>query len=166
MSPNWCSPDSGTDDGALSHPSCTLADMEASSLRFAAAARTLAEVTRAAGLIVPGFRSPPRLDGVDRSLRRSPGPTGEESVTVSVRIKGRPWVSVLADMIDGVLVANRLEGPTAGAARTVLWSSVEADAMRGTDGRTMAVTSSRGRPGRRHARRPIPPEVTSVPKVA
>ena len=105
--------------------------MEASSLRFAAAARTLGEVARAAGLVVPGFRSPPRIDGVDRTMKRQLDAAGLETVTVSVRIKGRPWVSVLADMIDGVLVANCLGGPTAGAARTVLWSAVEADVIRG-----------------------------------
>ena len=107
--------------------------MEASSLRFAAAARSLGEVARAAGLVVPGFRSPPRIDGVDRTIKRQVDGAGVESVTVSVRIKGRPWVSVLADMIDGVLVANGLSGPTAGAARTVMWGAVEADVMRGSE---------------------------------
>ena len=102
-------------------------------MRFAAAARALGEVARAAGLLVPGFRSPPRLAGVDRTMRRQVDTAGVETVTVSVRIKGRPWVSVLADMIDGVIVANALEGPTAGAARTVMWGAVEADAMRGTE---------------------------------
>jgi hypothetical protein len=109
-----------------------MSSMEASSLRFAAAARSLGEVARAGGLIVPGFRSPPRLDGVDRTLKRQIDGAGVESVTVSVRIKGRPWVSVLADMIDGVIAANRIEGPTAGAARTMMWAAVEADVMRGT----------------------------------
>ena len=66
-------------------------------------------------------------------MKRQVDAAGVEAVTVSVRIKGRPWVSVLADMIDGVLVANHLVGPTAGAARTVMWSAVEADVMRGTD---------------------------------
>lgn len=143
--------------------------MEASSLRFAAAARTLGDVARAAELLVPGFRSPPRLDGVDRTLRRQVDGAGVESVTVSVRIKGRPWVSVLADMIDGVIVANRLEGPTAGVARTVLWASVEADAMRGTG--PEAVTRSdigRGalRSSRRAGQRPPQPTVVASPKVA
>ena len=137
--------------------------MEASSLRFAAAARTLAEVARAAGLVVPGFRSPPRLDGVDRTLRRSVDPSGIESVTVSVRIKGRPWVSVLADMIDGVIVTNRLEGPTAGAARTVLWASVEADAMRGTEPRSSTGPAGGGRRRRPHA---VVAANTAEPKVA
>ena len=107
--------------------------MEASSLRFAAAARTLGEVARAAGLVVPSFRSPPRLAGVDRTMKRQSDSLGVESVTVAVRIKGRPWVSVLADMIDGVIVSNSLSGPTAGAARTVMWAAVEADAMRGSE---------------------------------
>jgi len=102
--------------------------MEATSLRFATAARTLGDVARAAGLMVPSFRSPPRLVGVDRTLKRSPRADGVVDVVVSVRLKGRPWVSVLADMIDGVLVANDLTGPTAGAARTALWAAVEHDA--------------------------------------
>lgn len=106
--------------------------MEASSLRFAAAARTLGEVARAAGLVVPSFRSPPRLAGVDRTMKRQSDALGGEAVTIAVRIKGRPWVSVLADMIDGVIVSNSLSEPTAGAARTVMWGAVEADVMRGT----------------------------------
>ena len=114
----------------------TLTDMEATSLRFAAAARTLGEVARAAGLTVPGFRSPPRISGVDRTIKRTPRPASAvvgasvpagHDVTVSVRIKDRPWVSVLADMIDGVLAANDLTGATAGAARTVMWAAVESD---------------------------------------
>jgi len=66
-------------------------------------------------------------------MKRQVDSAGFETVTVSVRIKGRPWVSVLADMIDGVLVANALSGPTAGAARTVMWGAVEADVMRGSE---------------------------------
>lgn len=103
--------------------------MEATSVRFATAARTLGDVARAGGLVVPSFRSPPRLVGVDRTLKRSSRPDGTEDVVVSVRLRGRPWVSVLADMIDGVLVANELTGPTAGAARTALWAAVEHDAV-------------------------------------
>ncbi len=130
--------------------------MEASSLRFAAAARTLGEVARAAGLVVPSFRSPPRLAGVDRTMKRQFGALGGEAVTVAVRIKGRPWVSVLADMIDGVIVANLLSGPTAGAARTVMWAAVEADVMRGTaphEGDGVAKRRNSGRSGQSAGRR-------------
>jgi hypothetical protein len=98
--------------------------MEATSLRFAAAARLLGRVARRRGLDVPGFRSPPRLEGADRSLRRHVS----GSVTVSIRYRGRPWPAVLADMIDGVVAANRLVGGAADRTRTALWSAVEADA--------------------------------------
>lgn len=121
--------------------------MEATSLRFAAAARTIGSVTRAAGLEVPSFRSPPRISGVERTLRRRP----DGAVVVSVRIKGRPWVSVLADMIDGVIVTNGLDGPAAGAARTAMWAAVEADVMRGSD------TQRRRRPAAPPGARPRAP---------
>jgi hypothetical protein len=99
---------------------------EASSLRFASAARTLGQVARARGLAVPGFRSPPRLDGVERSVRRRP----DGGATIAVRLRGRPWVAVLGDMIEGVVVANRLTGSAAHQARNALWSGVEPHELR------------------------------------
>lgn len=135
--------------------------MEASSLRFAAAARTIGDVARAGGLMVPGFRSPPRLAGVDRTLRWHVDATGEVSATVSIRIKGRPWVSVLADMIDGVIVANKIDGLTAGAARTALWAAVEPDLLGGahpgpTGNTTSAARGRAVRSGRHRAPQPAP----------
>ena len=97
--------------------------MSAPSLRFAAAARALGEAARRRGLQVPGFRSPPRRPEVDRTIRRA----GPEGTVVAVRIAGRPWVSVLADMIDGVVVVNALDGPEVGPIRDALWAAVEAD---------------------------------------
>ena len=94
--------------------------MEATSLRFAHAARTIADVARLHGLDAPTFRSPPNIAGVQRSLRRRGG-----SATVSVRLRHRPWVAVLADMIDGVIAANRLTGAAADTVRTALWRAVE-----------------------------------------
>lgn len=94
--------------------------METTSLRFADAARSLGEAARQLGLDVPLFRSPPRTSGVTRAIcRRSDGGT-----TVSVALRGRPWPAVVADLIEGVLVANRLEGPPAARARDALWSAV------------------------------------------
>src|SRR5690606_35404422 len=95
--------------------------MEASALRFAAVARTLADAARASGLRTPSFRSPPGLADVQRSLRRRRG-----AVTVAVRLRERPWAAVVADMVDGVVVANRLAGPAADRARTQLWAALEA----------------------------------------
>jgi hypothetical protein len=86
---------------------------------FAAAARQLAKAARAAGLVVPAFRSPPRVPGAARTLRRYPG-----GALVSVRLHGRPFDEVVADMVEGVVVANRLTGDAALRARTALAESV------------------------------------------
>jgi len=98
-----------------------MAGMEATSLRFAAAARSLGSAARQRGLAVPAFRSPPRLVGVDRSLRRR----ADGAVVVAVRLRGRPWVAVLADMVEGVVAANRLVGGDADHCRTAMWTAVE-----------------------------------------
>jgi hypothetical protein len=90
--------------------------MESSTIRFADAARVLTREARRRGLLAPGFRCPPRLVGVDRTLRRRTG-----APVVSVRIRGRPWPVVLGDMIEGVIVANALPTPDATRLRTELW---------------------------------------------
>ena len=43
---------------------------------------------------------------------------------MSVRLRGRPWVAVLADMIEGVIVANDLAPPLADRVRAELWIAV------------------------------------------
>ena len=91
----------------------------ASTLDFAQVARVLGHEARARGLHAPGFRCPPRIVGVDRSIRRS-----GEHVTVAVRVKGRPLVAVVADMIEGVVVANHLHPPVADRLRRELWDVV------------------------------------------
>ena len=70
--------------------------------------------------MVPGFRSPPGLPGVHRTLRFRNGVP-----TVAVALKGRPWSAVVADMIEGVVAANRLEGAKADRARAALWLAVD-----------------------------------------
>ena len=98
-------------------PSPTTA-VAASTVDFAAAARTLTREARTRGLVGPSFRCPPRLVGVDRTLRRHGG-----GVVVAVRLRGRPWAAVLADMIEGVVVANRLQPPHADRLRNELWAA-------------------------------------------
>ncbi len=132
--------------------------MEATSLRFAAAARTLGLTARRQGLVVPGFRSPPRITDVDRSLRRrADGPA-----VVAVRLKGRPWVAVLADMIDGVLAANDLHGAGAAQVRTALWTAVEGDTGRTEPGRPPRGASA----GRSRSARPNLRAVDTTSQVA
>ena len=91
----------------------------APSLRFADAARRLGEAARDEGLLAPTFRSPPSDQRLDRTVRRRQG-----GAVVAVRVRGRPFAAVLADMIEGVVVSNGLAGPTASAVRARLWASV------------------------------------------
>ncbi len=88
-------------------------------VRFAETARRLGAAARAAGLAVPAFRSPPRLPGAARSIRRYPG-----GVVVSVQLRGRPFAHVVADMVDGVIVTNRLAGDGAERLREALRHAV------------------------------------------
>ena len=82
---------------------------------FAGAARRLGDAARAAGLTAPAFRSPPRVAGAVRTIRRYPGGT-----VVSVQVRDRSNEAVAADMVEGVVVANRLNGDAALRARTLL----------------------------------------------
>ena len=90
--------------------------MTASTVEFASAARNLTREARRRGLVGPTFRCPPRLVGVDRTIRRH-----DDGAIVSVRLRGRPWAAVLADMIEGVVVANELAPPLSDRLRTELW---------------------------------------------
>jgi hypothetical protein len=90
-------------------------------IQFTEGARSLARVCRAKGLVSPSFRCPPRLVGVDRSIRRYRSARGG---AVSIRVRGRPWVAVAADMIEGVIVANQLEGASAVRVRGAMWAAL------------------------------------------
>ena len=91
---------------------------QASTVDFASAARSLTGEARRRGLGGPSFRCPPRLVGVDRSIRRR-----ADGAIVSVRLRGRPWPAVLADMIEGVIAANRLTAPVSDRLRADLWAA-------------------------------------------
>ena len=54
--------------------------------------------------------------------RRSDG-----GATIAVVVRGRPWAAVVADMVEGVLVANGLKGAAADRARAKLWLAVGGD---------------------------------------
>jgi len=89
------------------------------SLRFAETARLLCDDARQGGLEVPTFRSPPRVLGRDRTIRRR----ADGSVAVAVRLTGRPFVAVVADMIEGLVRANRLDDVAAEGWRRRLWTT-------------------------------------------
>jgi len=75
--------------------------MRSDTVSFSVAVRAVADEARRMGLTVPGFRSPPRVAGADRTIRRSNG-----LPIVAVRVRGRPFSDVVADVIEGVLVSN------------------------------------------------------------
>ena len=89
--------------------------------RFAEAGRRLAAAATVMELRVPAFRTPPRVAGLDRTIRRG----ADGSTLVSVRSRGRPWPAVLADMIEGMVVANGLDPPEVALVRNELWRATE-----------------------------------------
>ena len=94
----------------------------ATTFQFARAARVLAGEARRGGLAVPSFRCPPRLAGVNRTVRRR-----GSSVVVAIRLRDRPWVAVLGDLIEGIVVTNELVGAEADRVRSLLWDAVEGE---------------------------------------
>lgn len=90
--------------------------------RFADVCRTLAAAARAGGLDAPSFRTPPRVDGATRTVRRR----GSAPAVVAVAVHGRPVAAVLADLVEGVIVANGLVAGDAIRARSVLWEAISA----------------------------------------
>ena len=87
---------------------------------FTTAAHLLGAVAARYGLVAPGFRSPPPVVGIQRTIRRRQG-----GGVVAVAIKGRPLAGVLADMIEGIVVLNDLSLVESCTLRTALWEEVE-----------------------------------------
>ena len=98
------------------------------SLDFGTAARSLVRASHLRGLVVPVFASPPPRADLDRSIRRRNG-----SPVVSIRLRGRPRAAVLADMIEGIVVANRLEAARADLVRSALWLAIDGDTDSASD---------------------------------
>jgi hypothetical protein len=88
-------------------------------IRFAELARLIGAAARAAGLVVPAFRTPPRRAGIPRTIRRLPG-----GPVIAVRLRSRPTEEVVADMVEGVIVANGLATDVAGRVRATLLQAV------------------------------------------
>lgn len=91
--------------------------VESPSVRFVEIARQVANQARSLGLIAPVFRSPPRIVGISRTVRRR----SDGQAVVAVSFKGRPWPAVVSDLIEGVLVVNELSGAAASRMRDDLW---------------------------------------------
>jgi hypothetical protein len=97
-------------------------------IRFAELARRIGAAARAAGLVVPAFRTPPRRSGAPRTIRRLPG-----GPVVAVRLRSRPSADVVADMVEGVIVANGLTSDAAGRVRHTLLQAIDAGGATGPE---------------------------------
>lgn len=93
----------------------------ATSLAFAAAARRLAVACRSLGLVAPSYRSPPGHPSAIRTIRRQP----DGGAVVAVRVRGRDQADVEADMVEGVIVLNRLSGAAADEVRARLLGDLD-----------------------------------------
>ncbi len=94
--------------------------MRSDTVTFSTAVRAVASEARRLGLTVPAFRAPPAVAGADRTIRRRAG-----DVVVAVRVRGRPLADVVADVVEGVLVANSVPRAQDLAVRRCLLSAVE-----------------------------------------
>jgi len=92
------------------------------SVRFAETVRAVVTAARRRGLRPPVFRSPPRLEWVDRTIRRQP----DGAVVIAIRTVGRPFAAVQADVVEGVVVANELDTSDADTFRRAAWSAIVA----------------------------------------
>ncbi len=84
---------------------------------FARIGRLLTDTAAGDQVEAPGFRSPPRIPGVRRSVTRN----RDGSVTVAVVVRDRPVMAVLSDMIDGVVLTSGRQGADARHLYDRLW---------------------------------------------
>src|SRR3954454_8078714 len=110
---------------------------ELPALRFADTARRLGAAAHEAGLSVPAFRSPPRVAGAARTIRRYPA-----GAVVSVRLRGRPFAEVVADMVDGVLAANQVPAADGPRVRSRLVAALDSSLDSSLTGSPAAPASS------------------------
>lgn len=96
--------------------------MNSTHLTFAKTARDLGYAAQIRGLEFPVFTSPPKIDGCDRTIKRT-----DLGVVAAIRLKERPWVDVETDMVEAIVVANCLSGELAVRARLELSSSLHSD---------------------------------------
>jgi hypothetical protein len=76
---------------------------------FAHVVRQLMVAANSVGMKAPAFKSPPRLPDALRTIRW----LNAEKAIVAVRRANRTSDAVVADMIEGVVRANRLSGSEA-----------------------------------------------------
>lgn len=106
----------------------------AASFRLAEAAQRLSAAARRHGWAAPGFRSPPGVLGVNRTIRRD----RRGGAVVAVAVRDRRWSEVQSDLVEGVIVVNRLLGDEAARCRSTLWEALAGSVVEHTLGEVAA----------------------------
>lgn len=88
---------------------------------FSETVRCVVALSRRGGLAVPVFRSPPGRTGVDRTIRRR----GDQPPVVAIARAGRPLAAVQSDVIEALVVVNRLDDRRADRFRRAAWGELE-----------------------------------------
>jgi len=79
------------------------------------------------GYATPQFRCPPPSAQYQRSIRRN-----NDDLSISIVIRGRPWLAVLADIVEGFVIANSGSGQES-EIRNILWDTIGCNDLQKTD---------------------------------
>ena len=101
---------------------------ESISIQFSIAVRTLGRIADRLGYRIPQFRCPPPSAKYQRSVRK----TGDENLSISIVIRGRPWLAILADIVEGFVIANTQSGQDS-EIRNILWDCISTNALQKID---------------------------------
>ena len=91
---------------------------ESVSIQFSITVRTLGRIANQLGYVTPQFRCPPPSAQYQRSVRRN-----HDDLSISIVIRGRPWLAVLADIVEGFVIANAKLGQDS-EIRNILWDTI------------------------------------------
>ena len=101
---------------------------ESISIQFSIAVRTLGRIADQLGYRIPQVRGPPPSAKYQRSVRK----TGDENLSISIVIRGRPWLAILADIVEGFVIANTQSGQDS-EIRNILWDCISTNALQKID---------------------------------
>lgn len=100
---------------------------ESVSIQFSITIRTLGRIAHQLGYQTPQFRCPPPSAKYQRSVRRN-----NDVLSISIVIRGRPWLAVLADIVEGFVLANAKLVQDS-EIRNILWDCIASNNLQKTD---------------------------------
>ena len=92
---------------------------ESYSIKFLKVIRTLERIAGQRGFVAPSFRCPPPSAKFQRSIKK----LDNDKVTISIVARDRPWLAVLADIVEGFVIANS-SSERESELRNLLWDSI------------------------------------------